>query len=968
MLKARLEQALAECERLREDNDRLRRRFSEHAAIQTATAEGPTKAEEPCKAEEPSAIAESTGTALTSTPSESTTTNELRSPPSVTADSSPELKVSLFMSLFRGRDDVYAVRWEGRSGRTGFCPAGVRDWNQPAARRGKKARVRHSTLFALTEDVIRDHLLGCQTIGIYPLLQDDTCWFVAVDFDKTTWKADAGAFMATCREYGVPAAPERSRSGNGAHVWIFFADPIPAIVARKLATAMLTRAISKHYSIGLSSYDRLFPSQDTMPKGGFGNLIALPLQRGPRRNGNSLFMDQRLRPYDDQWAFLSSIRRLSADEALELIRCAFPVGDVINIRRSSCDEDESTDPWTLPPSGRSAAQEIKEPLPNRVSVKLGNLVYVEKEGLPAVFLDRLIRLAAFQNPEFYKAQSMRLSTFGKPRVIACAEDFPRHVGLPRGLLPEVVELLESHGIAVEVSDHRYGGERVEFEFHGDLGDGQKEAAAALAAFDDGILCAPTAFGKTVIAAWLIAKRSVNTLVLVHRRHLMDQWRGRLAQFLGLDIKEIGQIGSGKHSQTGRLDVAIIQSLIRKGEVKDLIAEYGQVIVDECHHVSAFTFERVLRQAKAKYVIGLTATPVRKDGHHPIILMQCGPVRFNFSSKKLAATSAVQREVIARFTEFAVPPEWMDIGIQEIYTALASDEKRNEIITADVVRAMADRRFPLVLTERTEHISILAEKLSRHVAHVFVLKGGMGKRQREALAAEIKAVPDEEQRVIIATGRYIGEGFDDARLDTLFLAMPISWRGTLQQYVGRLHRLHTNKDVVQVYDYVDACVPVLNRMYEKRLKAYKAIGYTLVWPSRLEGTEADLQFAIVERTAVQAAIDFEKARGCRVESVEDETRGFDLISRGPFMRSAAEPVETRFIEVKGRAGVGEVALTANEYKTAQRLSDAYWLYVVFNCGSKPAVTAIQNPAHLDWEPLSKIDSYRIGAERILQGEN
>jgi superfamily II DNA or RNA helicase len=581
-------------------------------------------------------------------------------------------------------------------------------------------------------------------------------------------------------------------------------------------------------------------------------------------------------------------------------------------------------------------------------------------------LDRLLRLAAFQNPEFYKTQAMRLSTFGKPRVIACGEDLSRHIALPRGLLQEVLALCESHDVAVDVADHRFDGNLLKVDFHGDRRPAQSEAVKALAACDDGILCAPTAFGKTAVAAQLIAKRKVNTLVLVHRRHLMDQWRERLASYLGLSIKDIGQIGSGKTAKTGRLDVAVIQSLIRKGEVKDIVAEYGQVIVDECHHVSAFSFERVLRKVKAKYVVGLTATPIRKDGHHPIIVMQCGPIRFNVSSKKQAAASAFRYEVIPRLTDFTVPAEWNGIGIQEVYTALVHDEQRTDLIVSDVVSAIEEGRFPLLLTERTDHLQLLLEKLLKRVPNVFVMKGGMGKKQREALASEISAIPPEQPRVIIATGRYVGEGFDDPRLDTLFLAMPISWRGTLQQYVGRLHRLHKDKSVIRVYDYVDSCIPVLHRMYDRRLKGYKAVGYTVARLSDAEDPQADLRFAAIERIAVQAATAFEEARGCRVESVESDTRGFDLISRRVTPEFSRGSTETRFIEVKGRASVGEIALTANEYKTAQRLGEDYWLYVVFNCASAPQVTTIQNPVRFDWEPLSKIDCYRIGADTILKG--
>jgi superfamily II DNA or RNA helicase len=480
----------------------------------------------------------------------------------------------------------------------------------------------------------------------------------------------------------------------------------------------------------------------------------------------------------------------------------------------------------LPPSKKRIEKTIQGPLPQTVQLVQGNLVYIEKKGLPPAMLNRLIRLAAFQNPDFYRAQAMRLSTFGKPRVIGCADDFADHIGLPRGCIDDALALFKAHNIKTKIDNKRLEGTTIDATFRGELHPFQKEAGDKMLAYDNGILSAPTAFGKTVLAAWLIAQRKVNTLVLVYRRQLMDQWRERIALFLDKPIEGLGQIGGGKTKVTGHIDVGLIQSLIRKGEVKDIVAEYGQVIVDECHHIPAFTFEQVLKQVKAMYVVGLTATPIRKDDHHPIIMMQCGPIRFKENAKRHATIMPFKHVVLTRFTDFKLPPELTDPKIQDIYSALVFDKRRNELIFNDLLKALEMGRSPLLLTERTEHLEWFAEHLKGFAQNIIILRGGMGTKQRKALAEQIKAIPDSKERVIIATGRYIGEGFDDARLDTLFLAMPISWRGTLQQYVGRLHRLHDKKQVVQVYDYVDIHNPTLMRMYKKRLKGYDAIGYTI----------------------------------------------------------------------------------------------------------------------------------------------
>ena len=760
--------------------------------------------------------------------------------PPATADPEPPVdkgerarrRIALFRGLFRGREDVFARRWENPKGESGYSPADIKDWkaiNRSRPEERKRVAQQTRKFLPMTDAVIESHLLGNETVGVYPLLVDETCWFLAADFDKKTWEYDALAFLETCNALGVSASLERSRSGKGGHVWIFFERPLPAITARKLGCVILTRTMERRHQVGLDSYDRFFPNQDTMPKGGFGNLIALPLQFAPRKAGNSVFIDSNFHPYADQWLFLSMIRRVAVDAAEEIVARAQRKGDLIGVRMSSVDEtdEEGTlDPWTLPPSRKRQERPIEGPLPKTVQVVRANLVYVEKKDLPPAMLNRLLRLAAFQNPEFYKAQAMRLSTYNKPRVIACGQEFPEHIGLPRGCLTDTLALLTAHRIRPDLRDERYTGQPIEVEFIGQLRVLQEDAVGQILKHDDGILCAPTAFGKTAVAAWLIAKRKVNTLVIVHRQQLLDQWMERLGMFLNLPAKSIGHVGGGKSDRTGCVDVAVIQSLYRKEEVKDLVAEYGQVIVDECHHISAFTFEQVMRQVKAKYIVGLTATPTRKDGHHPIIYMQCGPARFKMSARTMTESTPFEHKVTPRYTEFRMAPERTEVTIQDIYAAVVDDERRNQLIADDVAHAIAAGRCPLLLTGRTEHLQYFATRLANAAKHIFILKGGMGKKQRRTTADALAAVPESEPRVILATGSYIGEGFDDARLDTLFLAMPISWKGTLQQYVGRLHRLHDGKRLVQVYDYVDNYVPMLSRMYERRLKGYAAIGYAI----------------------------------------------------------------------------------------------------------------------------------------------
>jgi superfamily II DNA or RNA helicase/very-short-patch-repair endonuclease len=776
-------------------------------------------------------------------------------PGSVSLKSLPEGKIALFRTLFRGRADVYARRFESRrTGRTGYAPVCGNEWVQGICEkpRIKCAECPHPRFLSITDEVIRQHLVGRDdsgrdfVMGIYPMLQDETCYFLAADFDKESWQEDAKAFLGTCRQMNLPAALERSRSGKGGHVWLFFNEAVPATLARILGSHVLTETMERRPEMGLDSYDRFFPNQDTLPQGGFGNLIALPLQKRPREFGNSVFLDDNLVPLADQWAFMSSIRKLSRLEIEAVVRTAEAGGRVIGVRVARSDEDDAT-PWKATRSHGHLKAPITGPLPDSLELVLGNEILIAKERLPPALRNRLIRLAAFQNPEFYEAQAMRLPTYDKPRIIACARDYQHHLGLPRGCLADISQLLSNLKIEPRIRDERCAGQPLNVEFQGELRPEQKLAAEAMIAHETGVLSATTAFGKTVIGAWLIAKRRVNTLVLVHRRQLQMQWIERLSTFLGMPAPAIGRVGGGQRKATGVLDVAVVQSLVRQGVVDDFVGKYGQVIVDECHHVSAQSFEQVVRQTKARFVTGLSATTTRKDGHHPIVFMQCGPVRYRLNPKEQAAARPFQHVVIVHSTGFrpvrAANPD-ARIQFRELYEELIADESRNRLICREVLEAVRQGRSPILLTERNDHLDCLARQLAPAVRHLVVLRGGMGRKELETTSATLSAIPADEERVLVATGRYVGEGFDDARLDTLLLTLPVSWRGTIAQYVGRLHRLYHGKREVRVIDYADLNVPMLARMFDRRCKSYEAVGYTIQLPaSAVPGWPADVPLPI-----------------------------------------------------------------------------------------------------------------------------
>lgn len=747
--------------------------------------------------------------------------------PSDQAPTTPAEKVALFRALFKGREDIFPTRFASKkTGKSGYAPACANKFVRGVCElpKVKCGECPNQSFASVGDQVVLDHLQGRHVMGVYPLLEDETCWFLAVDFDKSSWQEDVAAFVETGRAIDIPVAVERSRSGNGAHAWFFFAAPVAASLARRMGCYLLTETMVRRHQLSLGSYDRLFPNQDTMPRGGFGNLIALPLQHEPRQQGNTVFLDDRLQAYSEQWTYLASVPRIAASTVEAIANEATRLGRVVGVR-SVAAEDEESSPWRDMPSGRPRRSLIPTAMPREVRAVLAQRLFIEKAGLPSPILNEIKRLAAFQNPEFYNKQALRLSVSTTPRVISCGEELPQHIALPRGCRGDLETLLRKLGVGLVVEDQRNTGEALDLEFCGELTGIQGKAAQALLEHDIGVFVAPPGIGKTVLGAYLAAKRGTNTLVLVHRQPLLDQWVAQLSMFLGIDEKGIGRIGGGKRRTNGRLDVAMIQSLVREGRVDDIVESYGHVIVDECHHVPAFSFERVLAEIKARYIVGLTATPTRRDGHQPILEMQLGPVRFAVNPKSQSALRPFEHRLIVRETAFRIDEAQASAGIQGIYTALAEDEARNRLIVNDVIRALKEGRSPILLTERRDHLEQMAEMLRGHARHLVVLKGGTTAKVRRELGVQLAGIPETEARLVLATGRYIGEGFDDARLDTLFLAMPVSWKGTLVQYTGRLHRLHPTKAGVHIFDYVDREVPVLMRMFAKRLRTYQAIGYS-----------------------------------------------------------------------------------------------------------------------------------------------
>ena len=709
--------------------------------------------------------------------------------------SSPAEKIGLYRALFYGRDDVFASRWQNdRTGKSGWSPAVVGGWVN--SKRPDRAYE------PLTDAVIERHLAGELAAGLYPLLRNDRCRLLACDFDGGSWALDALAYLDACRAVGLPAVLERSRSGDGGHVWIFFSGPVAAADARKVGAAMLRRAMASRAEIDLASYDRLFPSQDVMPKGAFGNLIALPLQGDCRKRGATVFLDpSTLDPYEDQWTFLSSLP-LASPEALRAIAESvrpLPVGsDAVEWER----------------------QRDAQPAPAAVHATLAGMVSIERIGLPAWLLVQLKHLASLHNPKFYENERLRLSNHATPRLIRCYVEELDALHLPRGLLDAAREVIASAKSELVLDDQRKVPAELEVSSTIALTPVQQIAVDALAVHDHAVLVAPTGSGKTVIACALIAAHRVPTLILVDRTPLVEQWKSRLMEHLGLGRRQVGRVAATAKA-SGIVDIATLQAVARRQDSAALFDDYGMVIVDECHHLPARSFELAVRDARCRRWVGLTATPYRRDGLEAIITMQCGPVRHEIMLADTAAANLARRLHVHETRCTAGDGEIA--AIQDVFRALVTDEARTRQIADDIAAAVRKGRNVLVLTQWTEHLDALTALLEQGGLAPLVLKGGLGKKARAAVIEQLKADDAPSGQLLLATGSYLGEGFDSPSLDTLFLAFPLAFKGRIVQYIGRILRVTDVKTDVEVHDYLDPG-PVFRKMHSKRLATYVTLGF------------------------------------------------------------------------------------------------------------------------------------------------
>ena len=771
-----------------------------------------------------------------------------------------------YFYYFHGRTDVFALRTGRPSAKTGHygyyppcryhgnwsvCPR----YDDKSVTCSKCAKRQYRELKG--SDILA-HLRGekedcSDVIGVYPIRKDNTCWFMVFDFDDhdldkdafaeagTGWMAEVNTLRGICAQNGIPCLVERSRSGNGAHLWLFFAEAVPVKEARAFGFALLAQGAKSLDLPSFRYYDRMIPNQDRLTGKGLGNLVALPLQGRALKRGNSAFVDENWDACPDQWAVLGSTGRVDR-ETLREKTAEWKTDETIV---PSDVEEQEENGHGRKRHGRASllrsAAIDPEDADGPVSIVRADRLYIGKKNLQPALRNALRGLATYWNPQYFENQARGFSNYKTPMIVYCGEEIGEDIALPRGCLEEVETLLDEAGIPYTEKDERNGGRPIRASFKGTLYANQQDAVDALLAWDNGILAAATGFGKTVVGAYLIAAKKVNTLILVHNTEILEHWIRDLNQFLVIDeplptyqtksgrtrtrASLVGEKQGTRNTLTGIVDVAMVSSLGKPGNISPVVCQYGMVIMDECHHGAAPTMDAVLREINAKYVYGMTATPKRDDGQEKRAIMQFGDVRWQYMAKEHVSELKFDHFVLPRFTSLVTAdPE--NTTLQEAEKRMTESDARNAMIVQDAKNCAAGGRTPLVVTRRRDHAFHLAALLKGAADHVFVLTGAAKRADRDAMREEMLSVPDTESLILIATGQYIGEGFNFPRLDTLLLVMPISFAGNVEQVAGRLDRTYRDKTSVWIYDYVDAHLRIPEVMYNRRLRTYRKMGYQI----------------------------------------------------------------------------------------------------------------------------------------------
>ena len=764
-----------------------------------------------------------------------------------------------FFSMFWGRQDVYAKRSVNKeTGKAAYYPQCNNFWTNVCHKKIKDGinckDCKNRSYKTITKKDILNHLQGnaynaSDVIGVYPLLSNGTCRFMVFDFDNhdkgaeekdfansdDTWVEEVESMREICVLNGIEPLVERSRSGRGAHVWIFFDKPIAASFVRKFGFALLDKGAEQINLKSFKYYDRMLPAQDSLPEdSAVGNLIALPLQGKALQDGNSAFIDGNWNAYPNQWETLFNKPRLSQGFLEEKIK---EWSNTIDNIAANAAESDREKPW-------NRMQHFnKNDVEGKLHIVLSNGIYVDNTNLKAAMQNRIRRMAAISNPVFYKNQAIGTSNYDTARWIYLGKDhLSGYIQIPRGLQDELWENIKQADIDYEMEDERQQGRKINVDFKGELRPEQDKALKELIRYDNGILHAATAFGKTVVSSAIIAQKKINTLIILESSALIEQWKEALEKFLnineGLPTYEtktgrvrkrkslIGTLQGAHDSMTGIIDIAMAGSLCKKGKYHKMMNEYGLVLIDECHHSASETIANVLKEVKAKYVYGVTATPKRGDGLEKINYMLIGPIRYSYTAKEKAKEQGIQHLVYPRFTR-TVPPRGVitdKMHPNEAYEIIHNNDVRDEQIIEDVKNCVAAGRTLVVLSRYKDHSEKFYERLKSYADHVFLMTGNNSKKEHRKILEQMHQVDKNESLILIATGSLVGEGFDFPRLDTLFMATPVSFRGVVEQYAGRLNRDYAGKENVIIYDYVDNHIPMFNNMYMKRLKAYKQIGY------------------------------------------------------------------------------------------------------------------------------------------------